>query len=262
MRRTVLIVDDHAVSAACTGVLQDDGFEVVGEAADGESAVEAAAVFAAGRPARCAAARDRRVRGRRAPGRRTRSARCGPDLQSAARAPTATGCRTARRAGSSPRRSCRGSACPRCSAEPRSSARRSRPLAVGGWARSWSAARRCPKRPAIWPPGSRCSAAARWRGCGVRAAAAPRLMVLAGAAWFAGDVSSAAAVRPSRAARAPAARLSQRACALARGRAPWSPLAYVDGLVPAIARSDVVTVALMAAIVVAAGRGTEPPPEA
>ena len=77
-------------------------------------------------------------------------------------------------------------------------------------------------------------------------------MVLAGAAWFAGDLSDALAVRPSRAARAPAARLSERAVALARGRAPWSLLAYVDGLVPALARSTWPTIALMAAIVVAA----------
>ena len=43
MRRTVLIVDDHAsFRAAARALLQAAGFEVVGEAADGASAVAAA----------------------------------------------------------------------------------------------------------------------------------------------------------------------------------------------------------------------------
>ena len=43
MRRTVLIVDDHAAfRAAARALLEAAGFEVVGEAADGRSAVEAA----------------------------------------------------------------------------------------------------------------------------------------------------------------------------------------------------------------------------
>ena len=42
MRRTVLIVDDHAAfRTAARGLLESAGFEVVGEAADGRSAVEA-----------------------------------------------------------------------------------------------------------------------------------------------------------------------------------------------------------------------------
>ena len=43
MPRTVLIVDDHEpFRARARALLQDDGFVVVGEAADGEAAVEAA----------------------------------------------------------------------------------------------------------------------------------------------------------------------------------------------------------------------------
>jgi DNA-binding NarL/FixJ family response regulator len=43
MSRTVLIVDDHAAfRERARALLQDDGFEVVGEAADGDAAVEAA----------------------------------------------------------------------------------------------------------------------------------------------------------------------------------------------------------------------------
>ena len=43
MSRTVLIVDDHAAFRERARVLlQDDGFEVVGEAGDGDAAVEAA----------------------------------------------------------------------------------------------------------------------------------------------------------------------------------------------------------------------------
>ena len=43
MPRTVLIVDDHAgFRAVARALLEADGFEVVGEAADGESALEAA----------------------------------------------------------------------------------------------------------------------------------------------------------------------------------------------------------------------------
>jgi DNA-binding NarL/FixJ family response regulator len=42
MSRTVLIVDDHrAFRAAATVLLDGDGFEVVGDAADGEGALEA-----------------------------------------------------------------------------------------------------------------------------------------------------------------------------------------------------------------------------
>jgi DNA-binding NarL/FixJ family response regulator len=40
VRRTVLVVDDHAsFRAAASALLQSSGFDVVGEAADGESAV-------------------------------------------------------------------------------------------------------------------------------------------------------------------------------------------------------------------------------
>jgi DNA-binding NarL/FixJ family response regulator len=43
MSRTVLIVDDHkAFRERARALLQDDGFDVVGEAADGEAAVRAA----------------------------------------------------------------------------------------------------------------------------------------------------------------------------------------------------------------------------
>lgn len=43
MRKTVLIVDDHAGFRACArDVLSSDGFEIVGEAADAESAIAAA----------------------------------------------------------------------------------------------------------------------------------------------------------------------------------------------------------------------------
>ena len=43
MSRTVLIVDDHAAfRERARALLQDDGFEVVGEACDGDAAVEAA----------------------------------------------------------------------------------------------------------------------------------------------------------------------------------------------------------------------------
>lgn len=43
MSRTVLIVDDHAAfRERARALLQDDGFEVVGEAGDGDAAVEAA----------------------------------------------------------------------------------------------------------------------------------------------------------------------------------------------------------------------------
>ena len=43
MRRTVLIVDDHsAFRAAARALLEDAGFQVVGEAEDGESAIAAA----------------------------------------------------------------------------------------------------------------------------------------------------------------------------------------------------------------------------
>ena len=46
MRPTVLIVDDHAAFRASARALLDaEGFEVVGEAADGAEAVEAAAVL-------------------------------------------------------------------------------------------------------------------------------------------------------------------------------------------------------------------------
>jgi DNA-binding NarL/FixJ family response regulator len=42
MRRTVLIVDDHAgFRQRARELLEEDGFEVVGEADDGESALEA-----------------------------------------------------------------------------------------------------------------------------------------------------------------------------------------------------------------------------
>ena len=42
MRRTVLIVDDHAgFRAGARALLTADGYEVVGEAADGEAALEA-----------------------------------------------------------------------------------------------------------------------------------------------------------------------------------------------------------------------------
>ena len=84
MPRTVLIVDDHAAfRRRARELLEDDGFEVVGEAADGESAVEAAQPSAArGRPARRAAAGDRRVRGRPSGSPRgARSARGRADLQ-------------------------------------------------------------------------------------------------------------------------------------------------------------------------------------
>ena len=43
MSRTVLIVDDHAAfRERARALLQDDGFDVVGEAGDGEAAVAAA----------------------------------------------------------------------------------------------------------------------------------------------------------------------------------------------------------------------------
>jgi DNA-binding NarL/FixJ family response regulator len=43
MPRTILIVDDHdGFRASARALLEADGFEVLGEAADGESAVEAA----------------------------------------------------------------------------------------------------------------------------------------------------------------------------------------------------------------------------
>ena len=43
MSRTVLIVDDHAAfRERARALLQDDGFDVVGEAGDGDAAVEAA----------------------------------------------------------------------------------------------------------------------------------------------------------------------------------------------------------------------------
>jgi DNA-binding NarL/FixJ family response regulator len=43
MRRTVLIVDDHsAFRSAARALLEDAGFQVVGEAEDGESAIAAA----------------------------------------------------------------------------------------------------------------------------------------------------------------------------------------------------------------------------
>jgi DNA-binding NarL/FixJ family response regulator len=43
MSRTVLIVDDHAAfRERARALLQDDGFDVVGEAGDGDGAVEAA----------------------------------------------------------------------------------------------------------------------------------------------------------------------------------------------------------------------------
>jgi DNA-binding NarL/FixJ family response regulator len=46
MRRTVLIVDDHAAfRAAARALLEAAGFEIVGEAADGASAVAAAATL-------------------------------------------------------------------------------------------------------------------------------------------------------------------------------------------------------------------------
>ena len=69
MAQSVLIVDDHApFRARARTVLEDDGFRVVGEAADGEEAVAAAQRL---RPEMCcssSAARPRRVRGGRAPG--------------------------------------------------------------------------------------------------------------------------------------------------------------------------------------------------
>ena len=46
MRPTVLIVDDHAAfRASARALLQAEGFDVVGEAADGAGAVEAVAVL-------------------------------------------------------------------------------------------------------------------------------------------------------------------------------------------------------------------------
>ena len=46
MRPTVLIVDDHAAfRASARALLEAEGFEVVGEAADGTEAVEAVAVL-------------------------------------------------------------------------------------------------------------------------------------------------------------------------------------------------------------------------
>jgi DNA-binding NarL/FixJ family response regulator len=44
MRRTVVIVDDHAgFRAVARALLEDEGFDVVGEAGNGTSAIEAAA---------------------------------------------------------------------------------------------------------------------------------------------------------------------------------------------------------------------------
>jgi DNA-binding NarL/FixJ family response regulator len=46
MRPTVLIVDDHAAfRASARALLQAEGFDVIGEAADGAEAVEAVAVL-------------------------------------------------------------------------------------------------------------------------------------------------------------------------------------------------------------------------
>ena len=70
------------------------------------------------------------------------------------------------------------------------------------------------------------------------------LLLLAGAAWLVGDVWSALVY----AHRGPLAHLLL-------GPSPLTLLAYVDGLVPALARSPWITLALSAAVVLAAARG-------
>ena len=117
MPRTILIVDDHdGFRARARALLEADGFDVIGEAADGESAV--------GRPAGCGrsgaarhqlpgldgfAVAERLAAGADPPAVVLISSR-GADAFGA-------GSRAAPRAGSSPRRSCRASAWPRCSSD-------------------------------------------------------------------------------------------------------------------------------------------------
>ena len=167
-------------------LLQDDGFEVVGEAADGETAVEAAHRL---RPqvvlldVQLPGIDGFEVAERLAAG--ARSARGGADLQPGREQPTATGCSDSSARGFIAKAELSGERLSSLLAEPR--ARRFSAWLCSRWARSWSAARRCLRG----RRSGRRARAARRRHGGVGAACARRLrrlMVLAGAAWFAGDV--------------------------------------------------------------------------
>ena len=109
---TVLIVDDHqGFRQGARALLEADGFDVLGEAADGESAVEQARRL---RPQvvllDVAAAGHRRLRGGGDASPRSRPRRPSCSSRAAAGAPTARSWRRRRRAGSSRRRSSPGSA--------------------------------------------------------------------------------------------------------------------------------------------------------
>ena len=255
MAWSLLIVDDHAdFRAGARALLEVDGFDVVGEAADGESALEAA--------------------------RRLRPQVVLLDIQ----LPGIDGFRVAERlaAGADPPMVVLTS-----SRAPEAFRGRLRAARLGAWLHreggavrrvpfgsarlspvTWGAARRCDRggsggrrirrrpgdaraRRATWPRGWRCWAAAPWRGRAARAPEPARSWSLSGVAWFAGDLSSALLY----AHRGPLVHLlltypSGRTSS--RVTLVVIAAAYVDGLIPDVARSEWITLALMGAVLLVA----------
>ena len=231
MPRTVLIVDDHdGFRATARALLEADGFDVIGEAADGEAAVASARRL---RPdvvlldvqlpgldgfavAERLAAADPRAGGR-------------ADLEPRRRRLPAPARRQPGAAGSSPKRSCRGHAWPHCSSD-RPRARMPEALGdlVAGLALLIGGV-------AIW---LRRPARHRESADGDRGSDVVRRRRL-----------HRPAVRPPRSARARVAELSERPGAVADGgrrdRAPPTS----TGSFPGLARSPWATIALMAATV-------------
>ena len=226
MSRTVLIVDDHAAfRERARALLQDDGFEVVGEAGDGDAAVEAAHRL---RPqivlldVRLPGIDGFEVAERLAAA--ARPARGGADLQPRREhlpPPPAgqPGARVHRQGGALRRASLLAA---------RMKLHRSAPLGLAALAAGVAlgvGAERIGGPPQPEATGDLVAGLALLGGGTVAWVRRARggcagLMVLTGGAWFAGDLSDRAVVRPPRAARAPAAGLPQRASALARHRRP------------------------------------------
>ena len=210
---TVLIVDDHAgFRAGARALLEADGFDVLGEAADGESARRAGPAPApAGRAAGRPAAGDGRLRG----GRTARRGAGRPGGRAAS--PVAGEARSAAGWQATPARGFITKA--------EFSGRVSEP-------RCWRDARA--RRPPTSPRGvALLDGGRRDVGSGAVAAAPGPLLALAGAAWLAGDVVERARATPT-AARSVHALLDV-SRAGGRGRAADRGViaaAYVDGLVP------------------------------
>ena len=226
MAQSVLIVDDHApFRARARTVLEDDGFRVVGEAADGEEAVAAAQRL---RPE--IVLLDVQL----------------PDLDGFAVAdrlaaepdPPAVVLISSRSVGGLP-----------AAPEGQSGARLHRQVGVLGGVPAGPAGLTGSIADAAAGASLLAGGLAVWMW-GARRACSP-LMVLTGTAWFAGDVAPGAALRASRTAGASPARLSGRLRAAgARGDRRRSGL--FDGLVPGLARAEWPTIALAAAVVAAA----------